>query len=161
MGTERHGPTASYGSEVKEVFFLKQLFFRFDMVFIRNTAVYRTNGGALGFFVKTLALGAFIGHDVVHIVIDRFLGCIGIVFTSAGGNHLAGEGCAVGETPFFGTFVDRVIGALGLAGPAVDAFVGYLDRHSLQFLSPFLCANKSNATWLSFPSIGAFMLFIA
>jgi hypothetical protein len=38
---------------------------------VGHTAINRANGRALGFFVETLALGAFIGRDIIDIYTYR------------------------------------------------------------------------------------------
>jgi hypothetical protein len=48
-----------------------ELFHRLHICLIRYAAVYRANSSTLGFFVKALAFGAFIGNDVIRIVADR------------------------------------------------------------------------------------------
>ena len=62
---------------VEECFFLEEGRFGFDVVFVGNTAIDRTNLGTLGLCVKALALGAFVRDDVVVIKTDGLLGLFG------------------------------------------------------------------------------------
>lgn len=64
-------------SQVEALFLLQVVFFRVNIILIRNAAIYRANGSTLWLFVKTNALGAFVGNDVVGIHFLRLLGSIG------------------------------------------------------------------------------------
>jgi hypothetical protein len=61
-----------------ELFFGQQFFFRFTMVFIVNATIYRTNGSALWFVMKSNTLGTFIGNNKVNIHGSGFLCGFGI-----------------------------------------------------------------------------------
>lgn len=117
---------------MKRGFFSQQAFFSLLMVFVWNTTVNRAYRGTLGFIVKAFAFGAFIAYDVVHVHAHRCLGIFCIHFqttvTSFIGSFYAG---AVRKAPFCPAFIDGVVWALGLAGPAVDALVGYFNCHFL------------------------------
>jgi hypothetical protein len=60
----------------------QQLLFRFFVKRIGNAAIYRTNGSALGFFVKALALGAFVGNNVIHLIRNGSVPLISVVLFS-------------------------------------------------------------------------------
>jgi|GEM_PF-3137831 len=60
---------------VHPCFFSKQCFFLFLVVRIRHAAIYRANGSALRFFMKTNALGTFICNYIV-----KFVGYRGLLF---------------------------------------------------------------------------------
>ena len=113
-------------------FFREQLFLRFDVVFVFYAAVDRANGGALGLIMETDTFGAFIAYDKINVHALGGLGLIGVgldaAVTSLVSAFYAG---AVGETPLGSPFIDSVIGTFRFAGPAIDAFVGYLNCHVL------------------------------
>src|SRR5262249_39332969 len=79
---------------------------------IRPAAVDGAARGARLVVVEPDALGALLGHDVEDVVGD-------------GGMH-----GAVGRLPLHASLVDGGVGALGLAGPAVDALAGDDGRHA-------------------------------
>jgi hypothetical protein len=117
---------------MQPVFFCQQLFYRFAIHLIRDAAVDGANGGALGFFMEALTFCAFIGNDIISVDAD---GCIALAGVD-GGTIQEGkrslDAATVGDGPFHTTFVDGVIGALGLAGAAVDTFFCYLNSHFLK-----------------------------
>jgi hypothetical protein len=58
--------------EVRELyvelfFFLHQLLHGFFVQLVGHTAIDRTNGRTLGFFMKTLALGTLVGCNVIGV----------------------------------------------------------------------------------------------
>jgi hypothetical protein len=114
---------------MEPVFFCEELFDGLTIHFVGDAAVDGADGGALGFFVKALALGAFIWNDVVSIDADRGVALAGI----DGGTVEEGKGsfyaAAVGDGPFDATFVDGIVRTLGLAGATVDTFFCYLNSH--------------------------------
>src|SRR5258708_4026793 len=89
---------------------LDQHFFGLGNVGIRNAAINRAYRGALFLIEEADALGAFIGHDVIDVFLDR--GLVRAV-----------------EFPLRAAFVNRGVGALGLASTAVNAFFSYQRGH--------------------------------
>src|SRR5882724_10813245 len=78
---------------------------------VGHAAVDRADLGARLLVVEDDALGALLGDDVEDVVGD-------------GRMHRA-----IGRLPFHAALVDGGVGALRLAGPAVDAFAGDHGRH--------------------------------
>ncbi len=95
------------------------------MVWIRNAAIHRAYRRTLGFVMEALTFGAFIARDIVKIVCNR--GLFGIYRRSA----IRGlfQRSAVLPRPLYAAFINGIIRALGLASPAVNAFVRYHYRH--------------------------------
>jgi len=114
---------------MQPVLFGEELFHGLPIHFVGNAAVDGADGSALGFFVEALALGAFIGNDVVSIDTDWGVALTGI----DGGTVEEGKGsfdaAAVGDRPFHATFVDGIVRTLGLTGTTVDTFFCYLNSH--------------------------------
>src|SRR5690606_29958145 len=79
---------------VQECFFLQEGFFRFHMVFIRDTAVYGTYCGTLWFFMKAFTFGTFIGYYKINIVTYGFLRSICIYGESGSHDHRSLQGSA-------------------------------------------------------------------
>src|SRR5690242_5917898 len=77
---------------------------------IGDAAVDRTYCGALLLIEEADALGALVGHDVIDVLLNRT-------------SRLAVK------LPRRAAFIDRGVGAFGLAGPAVDALFGYDSCH--------------------------------
>jgi len=113
--------------------FCKELFHGLTIHLIGDAAVDGADGSALGFFVKALAFGAFIGYDIVDIDTDGSIALVGVDDGAIQQGKGAFYAAAVGNGPFDTAFVDGIIGTLGLAGAAVDAFFCYLNSH--------FCAN--------------------
>src|SRR6266581_575377 len=80
---------------------------------VRHAAVDRADRRAGLVVVEADALGALLGDDVEDVVGD-------------GGMH-----GAVGGLPLHAPLIDGGVGALGLAGPAVDTLAGDHRRHRL------------------------------
>ena len=114
---------------MQEGLLLEERLLRFHVVLVGHTAVYGADFGALRLVVEAFAFRAFIGDDVVKVKAHRLLGfaCFGL--HAGGRNEGAFEGRSVAKTPFHSAFVDGVVGAFGLASPAIDAFVGNPDSH--------------------------------
>jgi hypothetical protein len=115
--------------QVKFFLFCKELFHRLAVHLIGDAAVDGADGSALGFFVKTLALGAFVGYDIVDIDADGSIALVGIDDCAIQEGKGAFYAATVGNGPFDTAFVDGIIGAFGLAGAAVDTFFCYLNSH--------------------------------
>lgn len=101
------------------------------VVGIGHAAIYRTNGGALGFFMKSGAFGAFVRHNEVHLIADGRKFLMHVHFPAIGHPETALNLGTVGNGPFNTCLIDGVIGAFGLAGSAVDTFVGDDDGHKI------------------------------
>ena len=97
---------------------------------IGNAAIYRANCGTLRLLMEAHTFSAFVGNDIVEIVRNRLVYISwsgwGTVFEDIGRLHSG----AIGHAPFDATFIDGIVGALGLAGSAVDTFLSDHDRHS-------------------------------
>ena len=116
---------------VEESLPVEERFIVFHMVVIRHAAVYRAYGSALGLIMKTLALGALIGHNVVNIVRYGCTGLIGVYLFACWQHHAPAQAGTILVPPVICAFIDGRIGAFGLTGTAVYAFVCYNDSHSL------------------------------
>ena len=90
---------------------IEQQLVRLGDVGVRHAAIDRADGRAGLVIVEPDALGALFRHDVEDVVRD---GCV--------------HG-AVGRLPFDAALVDGGVGALRLAGAAVDALAGDHRRH--------------------------------
>lgn len=124
--------------QVQEILLRFQFFAGLFIVFIGHTAIHGAHFCTLGLIVEAYTFCALIGNDVEDIVIDGFLGIVRVIFPTTGGLYFTFEIRSVGEAPFFGALIYRVIGAFGFAGPAVNAFVSYLDRHK----STYFCGQN-------------------
>ena len=82
-------------------FFAQQLIFRFNMLFIGQAAIDRANGGALRFFVKPFALGAFIGYNIIKLVGYRFVRRLGIYHISVEVFYHTFQPGTIGKMPGF------------------------------------------------------------
>ncbi len=88
-----------------EAFFLRQKFLlRFWEVGVLNTAIDRTDCGALWLFVETDTLGTFIRNNVINVFRKWFIG-----FSE--------------KRPGFAAFVDSGVWALWFASGAIDALL--------------------------------------
>ncbi len=67
---------------VKECLSVEQGFVAFDMLIVRDAAVYRANCGTLRLVVKTFTFGTFGRNDIVNVVRYRNLRRLGIDFLS-------------------------------------------------------------------------------
>ena len=114
---------------MQPIFFCQQFFHCLTIHFVGDTAVDGANGGTLGFFMESLALGTFVGNDVVDVDADGRIALTGIDDGTIEQGKGAFNTAAIGYSPFYTAFVDGIVGALGLAGAAVDAFFCYLDSH--------------------------------
>ena len=115
---------------MKRVFLCEQVFFAFAVVRIVNTAVDRANRSALRLIVKANAFGAFVGNDIVNVQCDRILWRLCIGRKAALSCKFSPQRGAIRESPFRTAFIDGVVRAFRLAGPAVDTFFGDFDRHN-------------------------------
>jgi hypothetical protein len=111
-------------------FFSQQVVYRFAVHLIRNAAIYRANGCALGFFVEALALSAFVWGDIVRIHADRRKTLFGAYSCSIHQGKIAFDGRSVSDRPLNAAFIDRVIRTFGLAGAAIDTLFGNFDCHT-------------------------------
>ena len=76
----------------------------FGVLRVGDTAIHRAYRGALFLIEKTDALGAFVGNDVVDILLERRM-MVAVQF------------------PLGAAFINRRIRAFGFAGPAIDTFL--------------------------------------
>ena len=79
--------------------------------------------------MKAFAFRAFIWDDKIDIVRDRGLLIGGMGGTPVGSANQTTQGGTLSVGPRNTAFVNRIVRTFGFAGPAVDAFVGDLDRH--------------------------------
>src|SRR5690348_1403517 len=89
---------------------LDQRFLGFWIFRIGDAAVHRAYRRALFLIKEPDAFGALVGNDVIDVLHER------------------GMSRAV-QFPFGRAFVNRGVGAFGLAGTAVDALLGYYGGH--------------------------------
>src|SRR5215472_3060901 len=112
---------------------LDQHFFGLGNVWIGDAAIDRTHRRALLLIEEADALGAFVGHDIIDVFLDRR------------------TGRAV-EFPLRAAFVDRGVGTLRLARAAIDAFFRYQRPH---FRAPNGIMNSAGRTGRNENNIGA------
>lgn len=134
----------SKNSELRDVLFVvhesllpQQFFFSFHIILVRDTTIYWANSSTLRLFMEAHTLGALVWHDIIDLVTYRFLDYVRIDLITIGENDLTIEVSTVGITPIVCSFVDRGIWALGLASPAINAFVGDNDGHNFSFSANF------------------------
>jgi hypothetical protein len=108
---------------------VQQRFLAFNVILIGNTTVNRANGGALWFFVETFAFRTFSRHNVIYIVRNWGLRIFGVYRFTAWQNYFPTQCRAVFVAPVIGAFVNRSVWTLGLAGSAVNTFVGDYNCH--------------------------------
>jgi hypothetical protein len=80
--------------------------------------------------MKTLALCALAGNDIISIYSDRGITLVSVHNRTIYQGMLTFHSGAIGNGPFHTTLIDRVIRTFGLAGSAIDTFFGYLDSHN-------------------------------
>ena len=103
---------------MKVCFLFEELVTAFYMLWVRDAAVYGTDRSTAWGVIVFGTFGALFCDNVVE-----FLGaCFVLSFVTKRG--------AFGEPPRDAPFVDSIVGALRLAGPAVNALVRYLNSHS-------------------------------
>lgn len=108
---------------------IEQLRLGFHPVGVGHATIYRADGSALGFFVKPDTFCAFIRHNVIVLVRDRVqfmrsINCGAIFEGIRSFNRIS-----IRDRPLNATFIYGVIGALGFASAAIDAFVCYHNCH--------------------------------
>ena len=141
------------GLIVKVLFAVQEGFGGFAAVWIRNTAVHRTNRGALGLFVKAFAFRAFIRDDEIDIVRDGGLLIGGMGSTPVGSANQTTQGGTLSVGPRNTAFVNRIVRTFGFAGPAINALVGDDNGHGFLYFHrkftlyhglplPFLCRTS-------------------
>ena len=64
--------------QMQPVFFCQQFFDGLPIHFVGNATVDGANGRTLGFFMEPLALGAFVGNDVIGIDADGRVALAGV-----------------------------------------------------------------------------------
>ena len=116
-------------SQVHPFFLLEQFVLGFGIVGILYAAINRADRGTLWLFVKARAFRAFFRDDIVDFVGDRLLCGIGSDGSTVTEVNLSGESSAFSIAPFNARLIDCSIGALWLAGAAVDAFFGDHQCH--------------------------------
>jgi hypothetical protein len=82
--------------------------------------------------MESLALGAFIGHNIVGIDADRSIALAGIQYRAIQQGKSAFYAGTICDRPLYSTFIDSVIGAFWFTGPAIDTFFRYFNSHILK-----------------------------
>jgi hypothetical protein len=118
---------------MQPLLFGQQLVYGFPVHFVRNTAIHGAYRRALGFFVKALAFRTLIGNDVVGIDADGGETLSRVHRSAVKERKAPLYGRPVGYSPFHAAFINRIVGAFWLAGPAINAFFGDLNRHTINF----------------------------
>src|SRR6056297_4227014 len=104
------------------------------MVFIGNTAIHRTYGRALWFFVKSLTLRTFVWDYIIKLVANRLLNFIGIHLFAIGQNYVPSQRSSFAVFPFICTFINCRVWAFWLASTTIYAFICYNNCHNFLFL---------------------------
>src|SRR5271156_4006186 len=110
----------------------KQFLYSLAVHLIGHATVHGADGRALRLFMEALAFGAFIGNDVINIAADGRIALSRIdhgAVEQGKGPFYSGT---VGDSPFDAAFIDRIVGALGFAGAAVDTFFCDLNSHFIR-----------------------------
>lgn len=115
--------------EVHPVFLVEEFVFGLYEIGVWDAAIDWAYGGALGFFMETCTLGAFVWDDVIDLVGDGCLRRIGGHGGAVAELDVAFEACAVGKTPLYAGFIDGSVRALGFAGAAVNTFFSNNNGH--------------------------------
>src|SRR5258708_22553784 len=104
---------------------------------IGDATIDGTDRRALFLIEETHALGAFVGDNIVDVLLDR------------------GRGCAV-QLPCRAALVDCGVGAFGLARAAIDAFLGNQRGHFFELRTllsletePSVVANQFDQATIS------------
>ena len=118
------------GSKVESSLSLQQHFLALYAVRVGHATIYWADCRTLGLFVEAHALRAFIWHDVVVFVGYGRVFAVSIHRLTRLQRVGALHSVAIGNGPFYTAFVDGVVGAFWLAGPAIDAFVSDKNCHS-------------------------------
>src|SRR5690606_37230412 len=116
--------------------------FRLNIIRIRNTAVYRANGGTLRLFMETAAFCALARYDIIKFVGNRSL------------RRFAVNGCSIFQLyflkfgasspiPLSASFVDCCVGALRFACTTVDALIGNYNCHAFPTFESLIDKNTS------------------
>lgn len=120
----------------------QQFFFCFNIHFIRNTAIYRTNRRTLWFFMKSLAFSTFIRYDKINFVGNRLLFFIHrhnpAVFQRIFTTNIG----TIFDRPLNAAFINSIIRAFRLTCPTIYTFIGYSDCHLLYFCTNIYIGHK-------------------
>jgi hypothetical protein len=96
---------------------------------IGYAAIYRTNSGTLGFFMKTGAFGAFVWNNIIYFAAHWGEFFIYIYGFATGHFKSAQNAGSLRNGPFHSCFVNGIIGTFGLTGSAVNTFFGDNNCH--------------------------------
>jgi hypothetical protein len=110
------------------------------MIWIRETAIYRTHGSTLWFVMKTLAFRALVRHDIVEIRGDRFQGVSSIHHGAIFQRIRPCQGSAILHGPVHTAFIDGIIGTFRLTRAAIDTIVCDINGHM---------GNPPNWVWVT------------
>src|SRR5690242_13579933 len=108
--------------------FSRQLFFRLNIIRIRNAAIYGTNCRTLRLLMETGAFGTLAVHYIIELIGYGSLCSLGIDAGSIFKLYLC-KLRATGPVPFPATFINSSVGALGFTSSAVDTLFSNLDCH--------------------------------
>jgi hypothetical protein len=98
---------------MKSFRFRQKLFLGFDMIRIIDARIYGADGNALLIVMKSNALGALVGDDVVVLIgKSRMHLAVQFVFLTPG--------------------INRLVGALGFASATIDAFLVNKQSHGIK-----------------------------
>jgi hypothetical protein len=109
----------------------------FYVVRVRYAAIDWANGCTLWFFVKTYTLGTFVGDNVIIIVGNRHLLCLGVYAFSAFKFVVTTYSAAIANCPLHTTLIDGIVGAFGFARAAVNTFISYNYGHIVNKISSY------------------------
>ena len=115
---------------MQECLAVEQRFLALHMVFVRDATVHWANRSTLRLVVETFTFGAFSRHDIIDVVGYWCMRCIGVGFGTVGQDYFPFEFGSVLITPVVCAFVNGGVRTFGLAGAAVDTFVGDDDSHN-------------------------------
>jgi hypothetical protein len=124
-------PYSKFNILMQPFLLLHQLLHSFLVHFVGNTAIDRANSRALRFFMKTLAFRALAWRDVISVVGYGRIALTRINNSTVNEYISSFYAGAFGDCPFHATFINSIVWALGLAGTAVDTFIGYLNGHKV------------------------------
>lgn len=113
-------------------FFLHELLNCLLVKFIGNAAIDRANSGALWFLMKALALRTFIGRNVVGVGRNGRIALLCTHHTTVHERKSPFYGGTICDSPFYSALVDGIVRTFGLAGPAINTFVGNFNRHNAE-----------------------------
>jgi hypothetical protein len=99
------------------------------MVGVWEAAIYGTNSGALRLLMKAGAFRAFTGDDVIILLREGGMRRVRIYGNPISEGNRTIELRPLPVSPLNTPLIDGVIGALWLAGTAVDAVIGDANGH--------------------------------